>query len=224
MAGRQARGRVTGSEARCVWRLGAPTDQAFGGENRREKEDTVLCGPSAQWATVLKKIRKLTHRRRGQGSGGAGGRWVLRSSRWTFRSNRDGEEAQKEALCCAAIAVLPRLLGTCVTTGSKCGRDKATIVPESVTSSTLDGSEFGSPQLPLLLLGSSSHPVPCLVSHTFCPSCPSCPSCPGGCHCDILHKAENLMQSNLDKPSTAVLYLNTTIYRCISPRSPKLGT
>lgn len=30
-----------------------------------------------------------------------------------------------------------------------CGRDKATIVPESVTSSTLDGSEFGSLQLPL---------------------------------------------------------------------------
>lgn len=49
-------GRVTGSQARCVWRLGAPTDQAFGGENRREKEDTVLCGPCTQWATVLEKI------------------------------------------------------------------------------------------------------------------------------------------------------------------------
>lgn len=30
----------------------------------------------------------------------------------------------------------------------------------SLTSSTLDGSEFGSPQLPLLLPGSPSHPVP----------------------------------------------------------------
>lgn len=43
-------------------------------------------------------------------------------------------------------------------------KQSATIVPESVTSLTLDGSEFGSPQLPLLLPGSSSHLVPSLVS------------------------------------------------------------
>lgn len=52
---------------------------------------------------------------------------------------------------------------------SRCGRNNATIVPESVTSSTLDGSEFGSAQLPLLLLGSfvSSCAVSCLWSQHF---------------------------------------------------------
>lgn len=67
---------------------------------------------------------------------------------------------------CESRSLLCRYSATYACTGpmSRCGRNKAAIVPESVTSLTLDGSEFGSAKLPLLLLGSfvSSCAVCCL--------------------------------------------------------------